>query len=150
VLTAAVLFPASAPGAKEDICELIQEAIAGGKSAEVVVRSALELGHQTCLVVGCAIKGGGTPSEVFNGAMAVGTGTAVFTRCAIDAGLDPGHAAALIMNADLSMNLCYFGNAAEQGSASLMESLFTPEPEFASTDETSGGKAVSPEVPAGL
>lgn len=110
---AAAVEPAGQSAAERAACDGVQRALASGQDAALVVRTAVEMGHNACHVVRCALAGrcGGDEPEALGqairGAAAAGVPQDVIARCAGDA-CDPGAVAALLAGILLEPNYCYF------------------------------------------
>jgi len=94
-------------------CAGVQQSISTGTDATLVVRTAVELGYNTCQVIRCALEGKALPDKrtlcekVIRGAVAAGVLADVISRCASDA-CDPADIASVLADTLLEPNYCYF------------------------------------------
>lgn len=109
--------------AERSVCGGIRRTLAAGIEADLVVRTAIELGYAPCPVIRCAVEAGADLGEVVMGASEAGATPEVVSRCAVDAGADPGVVARLIADDFRDPSFCYFGP--EGGSSA---SALTPFP----------------------
>lgn len=79
----------SGKGAREDICSSVKQAMGEGFNMRSVVKTAIELGNNSCLVVRCAILAGGNLEDIMKGAVDAGTPSDVVSKCCLEAGADP-------------------------------------------------------------
>lgn len=116
--------PAGQSAAERTACDGVQRALAGGQDAALVVRTAVELGHNPCQVLGCALAGRCPENEpetlesAIRGAAAAGVPQDVIARCAGEA-CDPGAVAALLAVILLEPNYCYFSPRPPGAAAAL-------------------------------
>jgi len=94
-------------------CSGLHRSLAAGADAALVVRTAIELGFNSCQVLRCALEGNkeSNPTvlceKVIRGAAEAGTQADVITRCSGEV-CDPAAVAAILANAFLEPNYCYF------------------------------------------
>jgi len=94
-------------------CAGVRRTVTSGSDAMLVVRTAVELGYNSCQVIRCALEGGtendkGSLCEkVIRGAVAAGVEPDVISRCASDV-CDPSAVASLLAATLLEPNYCYF------------------------------------------
>jgi hypothetical protein len=116
--------PAAQGAAGRAACDGVQRALASGQDASLVVRTAVEMGHNPCQVLRCALAGGcggdepETLEQAIRGAAAAGVPEDVIARCAGEA-CDPGAVAALLAGILLEPNYCYFSPRPPGGGAAL-------------------------------
>ena len=105
--------PTAQSAAGRAACDGVQRALAAGQDAALVVRTAVEMGHNPCQVLRCALAGGcggdepETLEQAIRGAAAAGVPEDVIARCAGEA-CNPGAVAALLAGILLEPNYCYF------------------------------------------
>jgi hypothetical protein len=88
-------------------CAGVQRSISAGADALLVVRTAVELGYNSCQVIRCALEAEALCEKVIRGAVAAGVQADVISRCASDA-CDPDAIAAVLADTLLEPNYCYF------------------------------------------
>ena len=88
-----------------DICGTVKKIIADRKDARIVVKSAIELGHNPCATIKCALSGGAPVEKVVTGAIEAGVTSAVVSRCALDGGAEAGAINRCLVTAGISQ--CY-------------------------------------------
>lgn len=99
--------------AERSACPGVQRAIADGTDAALVVRTAVELGLNSCQIIRCALEGVPVDEKtircekVLMGAVAGGVSSDVISRCSSDA-CDPGAVAGILARTDLEPYFCYF------------------------------------------
>lgn len=100
--------------AERTACVGIRRTLGAGSDPVLVVRSAVELGYNSCQVIRCALEGaadgdtGGLCRKVVQGAVAAGVPSDVIARCS--AGVcDPAGVAAILAGSLLELNYCYIG-----------------------------------------
>jgi hypothetical protein len=93
-------------------CAGVQRGISTGTDAVLVVRTAIELGYNSCQVIRCALEGKALTDKrthcekVVRGAIAAGVSADVVSRCATDS-CDPDAIAAILADTLLEPNYCY-------------------------------------------
>lgn len=96
-------------------CDGVQRTIRDGADATLVVRTAVELGFNSCQVIRCALENKVSAEmeihcdKVIRGAILAGVQPDVISRCSAEF-CDPAAVAALLGNAFLDTNYCYFVN----------------------------------------
>jgi hypothetical protein len=101
--------------AERSSCTGVRRTIASGSDVTLVVRTAVELGYNSCQVIRCALESTSTPEiekkmlceKVIRGAVEAGVQPDVITRCCADA-CDPAAIAAILSATMLEPNYCYF------------------------------------------
>jgi hypothetical protein len=99
--------------AERTSCAGVQRSISSGTDASLVVRTAVELGYNSCQVIRCALEGEARPDKptlckkVIRGAVAAGVQADVISRCASES-CDPDAIAAILADTLLEPNYCYF------------------------------------------
>jgi hypothetical protein len=100
--------------AERSACTGIRRTLTAGNNPAVVVRTAVELGYNSCQVLQCALgaKSGEDKAElcrqVIRGAVAAGVPADVISRCSADA-CDPADVAVLLAGSLGETNYCYIG-----------------------------------------
>jgi hypothetical protein len=83
-----------ADGADEaSLCSSVKRAMGKGLNTKDIVRVAVEMGHNACLVIKCGVMAGGNPEDVINGVTDAGITSDVVARCCVDAGVRAGEVA---------------------------------------------------------
>jgi hypothetical protein len=96
-------------------CTGVQRALAAGTDARLVVRTAVELGYNSCQMIRCALEAkadGKTTTlceKVIRGAAEAGVEADVISRCSSEA-CDPAAVAAILGNTSLDPYYCYFAD----------------------------------------
>lgn len=94
-------------------CTAVQRTLASGTDPALVVRTAIELGYNSCQVIRCALKDEASPGgdvlceKVIRGAAAAGAQADVISRCSEEA-CEPAVVASILADAFLELNYCYF------------------------------------------
>ena len=94
--------------AERSICGGIKRTLEAGSDADLVVKTAIELGYAPCPVIRCALEAGADLEKVIQGAADAGALPEVASRCAIEAGADPDAVAALVADLFFEPSFCYF------------------------------------------
>lgn len=93
-------------------CPGVQRTIAAGNDAFLVVRTAIEIGYNSCQVMTCALAGKADPDKetlcekVIRGAVSAGVQQDVIARCS--SYCDPAAVAEVLAATMLEPNYCYF------------------------------------------
>jgi hypothetical protein len=119
--------------AERSSCTGVQRTIFTGNDATLVVRTAVELGYNSCQVIRCALEGSSSPDtdketlceKVIRGAVAAGVSPDVISRCSSDV-CDPAAVAGILAATLLEPHYCYFFPQSLVAPASLPP----PEPVF--------------------
>jgi hypothetical protein len=125
-------------------CAGVQRTLAAGTDATLVVRTAVELGYNSCQVLRCALEGELLPDtdktsfceKVIRGAVAAGVQSDVISRCAAES-CGPTAVAALLADILLEPNYCYF-------SPPPLEAPATPPPSVPVFDRSTAQAQASP------
>jgi hypothetical protein len=97
-------------------CSGVQRTISAGTDPTLVVRTAVEIGYNSCEVIRCALDPKSAPPEllqqtlcelVIRGAVAAAVQPDVISRCSTDF-CDPAAVAAILSETLLEPNYCYF------------------------------------------
>ncbi len=107
-------------------CDGVRRVLAGGRDPGLVVRTAVELGHNACQVIRCALENACASGRiaadlapVIQGAAAGGVSPDVISRCAVQTCADPAAVAAVLAEVLLDPNYCYFAPEPERGAPPL-------------------------------
>lgn len=99
--------------AERSICTGVRGTISAGTDAALVVRTAIELGFNSCQVIRCALEGPAANDrralceKVIRGAVAAGVKADVIARCSA-AACGAAAVAAILASTLLEPNYCYF------------------------------------------
>ncbi len=110
--------------AERAACAGVQRSIAGDFDPMLVVRTAVELGHNPCQTIRCAVEGKISDHQpalcekVILGAVAAGVPSDVISRCAADV-CDPAAVAAILTATRFEPNYCYLSPRAPLAPAAL-------------------------------
>ena len=94
-------------------CSGVQRVLAAGSDVRVVVRTAVELGYNSCQMIRCALEAKVAPEgkpvceQVLRGAAEAGVPADVISRCSSEA-CDPAVVAAVLGEVTLDPYYCYF------------------------------------------
>lgn len=100
--------------AERSACVGIRRTLTAGSDPVLVVRTAVELGYNSCQVIRCTLEGaadrdtGELCRNVVQGAVAAGVPSDVIARCSADV-CDPAGVAAILAGSLLELNYCYIG-----------------------------------------
>jgi hypothetical protein len=88
-LTTQTVKDLSSSKSEESVCRTVKKAIKEGQNVRTLVKTAIDLGNNSCLVVRCAILAGGNLEDIMKGAVDAGTPSDVVSKCCLEAGADP-------------------------------------------------------------
>ncbi len=100
-------------GAERASCTAVQRTLAAGADASLVVRTAIEIGYNSCQTIRCALKEKTEYGKdvlcdkVIRGAAAAGAQADVISRCSEEV-CEPAAVAAILSDVFLDLNYCYF------------------------------------------
>ena len=98
--------------AERSSCTGVRRTIASGSDVTLVVRTAVELGYNSCQVIRCALEGKTETAtktlceKVIRGAVSAGVEPDVISRCSSDV-CNPSEVAAILAATLLEPNYCY-------------------------------------------
>jgi hypothetical protein len=89
-------------------CDEIRGQMDKGLETRTIVRSYIEVGHNSCVVIKCSVSSGADIAQVMQGAVDAGTQNNIITGCALQGGASPETVAEILAKTTFSPSVCYF------------------------------------------